>query len=135
MSEGVSGCGQHTWQKRLCYIGGCAGLNRSRATRFIAPRRQHYDRYSAISLVAANELSYLKPMHIRHVQVEDHQIYGRKREMFYCFKAARSFVKVNVFEVAQRCYNHSPHGGRIIYDENAFHFPARRESSIDYQII
>src|SRR4029079_15731758 len=74
--------GENLGHERLGQVERCALLEHFSATGGVAPCRKHHHRNVLIPLMAPDELEHLESVHVRHVEVENHQPERRQCQPF-----------------------------------------------------
>ena len=71
--------------------------------------------------MAADELQHFEAMHIRHVEIENHQADRAERELLDRLEAAARFGKANSADPGKGGPDHAADSGRVVNDDNALH--------------
>src|SRR5689334_13507487 len=72
-------------------------------------------------LSGPHESKHVETVHVRHVEIEDHQGRWMQGDPFDSFKTVRCFVERRIPQCAKRCCYHSAHSRRVIYDQDPIH--------------
>ena len=86
-----------------------------------------------ISLMCSHKLQNLNSMHFRHIQIKNHEIHSHQSQALDSFKSATGFTESHTSQPLQRRHHHSPHGWRIVNNQDVRSLGFRVRHRLDQQ--